>query len=555
MPGADLPAMFLSEIEAASNSGLEPVAIEPPKSSKSKGHKHQESSAGPSSSAAFSSSSSSSKRDKLSQEPDRVKANIFKKISHPHKHSPVQQQSSTTTPTADVIDIDSSPNPPPILSPGSNVPITSTKREKKPKKNKDKSKDHVSTMAQMPPHHALTQVMPPQPYHQHIPEHQSILSNIPQLPAGTTLEAIPIKRELPAAMPFPPLNHPFANTPFFPGAPNFSLPQGPGLIPFMSGAPMSNLLIPPPHGGTRMPLFPHLSPQLMPEAVAAVTANTAVPLISPKRKESKKQKNLPPATSSLCNVAPLIPPNLFLPDTTVRVETVVKVEPQPTSAPPPSALVNVASPNTIDLVTDEENDAAAVAAQAAAAKKAEKQKKKEQRRLEKLQQELATSGGVGGTTDEKQMEGGEGSAGGGKKEKSSKMDRKLEKLLLKKMLKSKKHQGGDGGEGAGDEPIDLSMLDQEKQRKLEKKLKKLQKSNKAKLKAEEAQAKEAAAAAAVALLRRTPEPQLLPKLTLKLNSPKVGEVLHHSPKEFVESVRDKSHPSKGERKRARWRID
>lgn len=462
----------------------------------------------------------------MSQDPDKVKANIFKKIVHPPKSSPQPPPPpsipaphplpaqpavpATSNPTPmEVIDIDSSPNPAPMLSPNPQTaapPLpTSAKKEKKQRKNKEKP----SQSSQLAQQQSIL----------------STLSSIPALPAGTTLEAIPMKREKERERdPLPPqipLLNPFfgsnmdpdfnaAAAALFPSGPNFSLPQAPGLIPF-GGIP--NPLMPAAAvlgGLSKLPLFSQLSPNLASDLNSLIT-----PSPPKKEKEPKKQKSQP---TSLCNVPPLAPSNLFLPDTTVQVETVVKpalTPPPPVVAPHQAQAVPLAplpTVSTIDLLTDEENDSgSAMSAAAAAAKKAEKAKKKEQRRL-------------------------------------------------KKLLKSKKY-GGEGGEisavGGGlaeDEPMDLSGLDQEKQRKLEKKLKKLQKSNKAKLKAEAAEEKAVS-------LRGSPEPLLLPKLTLKLNSPKMA----HSPKELSGEgsaagggggggVREK-HSSKGERKRARWRIE
>lgn len=420
------------------------------------------------------------------------------------------------------------------------------KREKKEKKKKDRVQRE--------------QLQHP------IPPPDASLLGIPQLPAGTTLEAIPMKVERETMNAFPaglsPGNPFKPGSAFFPGGPNFSLPQGPGLIPF--GALSGNPLIPPIIAGLGSRV-PGLMGQLSPKVPAAEH--------SPKRKE-KEPKRLKQQQQAASNVASLIPSNLFLPDTTVRVETAFKQEtmqivqersPVPVAKPPP-----VLDNNTIDLLSDDDPAESAIKAATvggateldkAAAKKAEKQKKKEQRRLEKL----AAAGG-GAPADAPMNLSADGEAAAAvvvvKKEKPSKMERKMEKMLLKKILKSKKAAAGEGaGEGAEEQPIDLSMLDKEKQRKLEKKLKKLQKTNKAKLKAqaeEEQQAQNAASAAAAegvmvvkkeALLPKSPEPMLLPKLTLKLNSPKVGEMMMHSPKEAA------VHASKGERKRARWRID
>lgn len=467
-----------------------------------------------------------------------MKSNIFKKISQPHKHSPQQQFTTATpiNPPSEVIDIDSSPNPPPVHSPAPHQQAlpqhSSAKREKKEKKKKEKVHREHQNVPLM------------------LPEAEPSLLNLPQLPAGTTLEAIPMQHE-------PSNRGVAANSPFQPTSaffPNFPLPQGPNLNPFGG--------LPPTIG--------------IPSALAAL-AKVPPGQNSPKRKEKEAKK----LQQKLQSAAPasLMPSNLFLPDTTVRVETVVKAEPVPPVVqgegvlsqmvkqlsqlvPPP-----VDNSATIDLLSDEDagagvataavdgkstvdDVAAAAAAEKAAAKKAEKQRKKEQRRLEKLAaaaadkpMNLSADGGGGG--DEVVVV---------KKEKQSKMERKMEKMLLKKMLKSKKA----GEEGGPEQPIDLSTLDQEKKRKLEKKLKKLEKSNKAKLKAEAAEQAVIAegvvppprSEALPAGLPKSPEPLLLPKLTLKLNSPKVGDMLH-SPKEAVASV----HSSKGERKRARWRID
>lgn len=359
----------------------------------------------------------------------------------------------------------------------------------------------------------------------------------------------------------PPHNNPFPPSipsSIFQGVPNFSLPQGPGLIP--TGGLNSPLMPPFIPVGSRMPgMLSQLSP------VENVTKKS-------KEKESRKLKPTPSA----------LPSNLFLPDaTTVQV---VKQEPSPPVALPSEERINKSTTSllatstvqppvvmsaTIDLLSDDDteigkpvvaNAAAPVPDPAvvdkAAAKKAEKQKKKEQRKLEKLAAAQAAAAASSSGQDSPMNLSADGVDTGvsTKKDKQSKMERKMEKMLLKKMLKSKK-VGEDGGP---DEPVDMSMLNDEKKRKLEKKLKKLQKLNKQNAKAAAANEGVQNVQEVVAVTEpkaeevtraKTPEPLLLPKLTLKLNSPKVGEMLH-SPKEVVE----RPHASKGERKR-RWRID
>lgn len=556
---------------------------------------------------------SAAKKEKLPQEPDKGKLNIFKKISQkaPPPQTPIGQSLLIDTEAAagSRSFAAAAPSPQMMVTPPPIQAIPTPKRERRPKKQKQRA--------------------PPPPAN-------IVPHDLPALPMDTTLEALPpFKQEqgryppdrttsygnppfLPPKMEFDPSNFMGSGgpvpSPFPPFVPNFSLPQGPGLIPnlaafgqglpgmapnpFMSSQPLSIPRMPQFNVPAETSITPVRDELSSPFLMTAATAGPSKLDLSMKTQQQQQRRSIP--VMAQCNVPPLVPPNLFLPD------AIIKSEP---------TIVHV-----LDDAEEEEQKHAA----AAAAKKEQKQRKKEQRRLEKMKmqsqllgldkrdvvlvlddREMGQGGGntvAGGSTSN--IAGGEKQQQHQQQQSVSKMDKKLEKILRKKLMKSSKKKKGDGS-GLADvtmpdgSPIDLSTLDEQQQRRMEKKLKKLLKNKK---KGEEkrlgsdndggASSSGGGGGLGVAAgleshshqraddlvtIRETPHPtimdQMLPKLTLKLNSPKMSD--HHSHHHHHHSPRDEHHQrasatgstsSKGEKsdrakkkkkldlEKKRWRI-